>query len=157
MIEHSVSKLGDKDGEHWAINAQVVANNVEKGDLNIYNSKNIGKMEEILAARSQQGQQCIVTPRVVHAKPPGPKSVKSSLEVNSGDNCSLKDTSSTASDSGGTFSSGPVENRPGRQNEKSTKGAPSSPKFSTREPFLLHIHRFLFQKFPKFRCPEKEI
>ena len=58
MIDHNVSKLGDKNGEHWAINAQVVAIHVEKGEMNIYSNKNVSRMEELLTARAlpRQGE-----------------------------------------------------------------------------------------------------
>ena len=118
MTDHNCAKLGDKNGEHWAINAQVFAVHVEKGEMNIYSNKNIAKMEDLLASRAMP-QQCEIR-----------RSLKPNEEIR--DNGSLKDSSSTASDSGGTFSSGAGEAGPGMQNEKQTKGPPKSPSFMTR-------------------------
>ena len=118
MFDQNVSQIGDKNGEHWAISAQVVAVKEDNGDMNMYSSKNIGKMEKILAIRSFSSQHGVV------------KSSKVRVEAIRGNNgnswCSLNDTASTTSDSGGTFSSGPVESGHG----KSTMGAQSSPIFS---------------------------
>ena len=132
MTDHNVSKLGDKNGEHWAINAQVVAIHLEKGEINIYSNKNVTKMEELLTARALPRQGEITrSPRskeVNGGKKNNVESTGGSIE----DNGSLKDSASTASDSGGTFSSGPGEVGTGRQSEKQTKGAPTSPNFRTR-------------------------
>ena len=132
MTDHNVSKLGDKNGEHWAINAQVVAIHLEKGEINIYSNKNVTKMEELLTARALPRQGEITrSPRskeVNGGKKNNVESTGGSIE----DNGSLKDSASTASDSGGTFSSGHGEVGTGTQSEKQTKGPPTSPNFRTR-------------------------
>ena len=87
MLDHSVSKLGDKNSEHWAINAQIVAVNVEKGDLNIYSSKNIVKMEEILTARSLPSQGEIIR-SAKSSEVNGGK--RSNMEVNGGKRSSME-------------------------------------------------------------------
>ena len=132
MIDHNVSKLGDKNGEHWAINAQVVAIHVEKGEMNMYSNKNVTRMEELLTGRAQPRQGEITRSSksidVNGAKKNTVKSTGGSPE----DNGSLKDSASTASDSGGTFSSGPGEVETGRQSENQAMRTPTSPNFRTR-------------------------
>ena len=56
MTDHNVSTLGDKKGEHWVIHAHVFPVHVEKGELNIYSSKHIAKMEENLTKRAKSTQ-----------------------------------------------------------------------------------------------------
>ena len=132
MIDHNVSKLGDKNGEHWAINAQVVAIHVEKGEMNMYSNKNVTRMEELLTGRAQPRQGEITRSSksidVNGAKKNTVKSTGGSPE----DNESRKDSASTASDSGGTFSSGPGEVETGRQSENQAMRTPTSPNFRTR-------------------------
>ena len=133
MIDHNVSKLGDKNGEHWAINAQVVAIHVEKGEMNIYSNKNVTRMEEVLTARARPRQGEITkSPKSNKVNAGKKNNVDSTGGSIAGDNGSLKDSASTASDSGGTFSSGPGEVGTGMQSEKQTKGTPASPNFRTR-------------------------
>ena len=119
MTDHNVSTLGDKKGEHWVIHAHVFPVHVEKGELNIYSSKHIAKMEENLTARAKSTQYDIQS------------SVKSSDGKNipiihncsgsSGrDNTSSKDSISTGSEVGGISSNGlDDEAGPGRQSEGS--------------------------------------
>ena len=134
MVDHNVSKLGDKNGEHWAINAQVVATHVEKGELNIYSSKNITKMEEFLTARAMPRQEGENTRSHKPNDETGGKknNIESTGGSITGDTGSLKDSASTASDPGGTFSRGPGEVGTGTQSEKQNKGTPASPNFRTR-------------------------
>ena len=51
-MEHNVNKIGEKGTDHWAINAQLTAFSCEKGDLNVYDGKNMSKLEKILSERS---------------------------------------------------------------------------------------------------------
>ena len=114
-----MSTLGDKKGEHWVIHAHVFPVHVEKGELNIYSSKHIAKMEENLTARAKSTQY------------DSQSSVKSSDGKNiptihncsgsSGrDNTSSKDSNSTGSVVGG-ISSNELDDEagPGRQSEGS--------------------------------------
>ena len=58
MIDHNVSKLVEKNEDHWAINAHVFAIHVEKREMNIYSNKNVTRVEELLTARAipRQGE-----------------------------------------------------------------------------------------------------
>ena len=119
MIDHHVAKIGESTGEHWAISAQVVAiTSVEKGELNIYNSKQIAKTEETLSARS--------TAKTLETL----NSAKSSNSSNNGrkggnmENGSPNDNVSTASESEGKMLSQCVIKGPGRQNPKQSKRGP---------------------------------
>ena len=132
MIDHNVSKLGDKNGEHWAINAQVIAIHVEKGEMNIYSNKNVTRMEELLTVRSLPRLGEITRSQKSYEVNGGKKNSVESTGDSSGDNGSLQDSASTSSDSGGTFSSGPGEVGTGTQSEKQTRGTPTSPNFRTR-------------------------
>ena len=132
MIDHNVSKLGDKNGEHWAINAQVVAIHVEKGEMNIYSNKNVTRMEELLTARALPRQGEITRSHKSNEVNGGKKNNKESPVGSPGDNGSLKDSASTPSDSGGTFLSASGENGTGTESEKQSEGTPTSPSFITR-------------------------
>ena len=105
MMEHSVSTLGDKTADHWAIHAHVTAVHAEKDAPDIYSSKNIGKLEEHLVARAM--------PRECDIKPPAKtyegKKVPSIHDCSGsvgGDNPSTKDSASIESDSRGVSLTG---------------------------------------------------
>ena len=123
MADHSVYTLGDKKGEHWAIHANVFAVNVEKGELNIYSSKNIAKMEEQLSARAMP-RQCDITSEKLNEG----KKVPIVHDCSGKENGSSKDTASTTSDFGGISSNGPDDGGSGRQRE----GSSNPPNFITR-------------------------
>ena len=56
-MEHNVNKIGEKGTDHWAINAQLTAFSCEKGDMNVYDGKNMVKLEKILSERSMSVRQ----------------------------------------------------------------------------------------------------
>ena len=132
MIDHNISKLGDKNGEHWTIKAQVVAIHLEKGEINIYSNKNITKMEYLLTARALPRPGEITRSSQSNELNGSKKSNLKSTESSTGDNGTLKGSASTASNSEGTFSSGPGEVESGRQSEKPTRETPTSLNFRTR-------------------------
>ena len=57
VLEHNVNKIGEKGTDHWAINAQLTAFSCEKGDMNVYDGKNMAKLEKILTERSTTVKQ----------------------------------------------------------------------------------------------------
>ena len=82
MMDHTVQKIGDKSQDHWAISASIAALASEKGELSPYSEANVRKMEEALHARSSD---TTVRPQCLSIQD---------------DFCLIRDSSSTASDSG---------------------------------------------------------
>ena len=102
MMDHTVQKIGEKSQDHWAISASIAALAYEKGELSPYNEANIRKMEEALHTRSSDTN---VRPQCLSVQD---------------DYCPIRDSSSTASDSGafsGTTES--IGNESGRESFKS--------------------------------------
>ena len=48
-----MTKLGEKGSDHWAIHAQLTGFTCDKQEGNVYDAKNLGRLERILADRSQ--------------------------------------------------------------------------------------------------------
>ena len=119
-----MSTLGDKKGDHWAIHANVFAIHSEKGEPDIYSSKNIEKLEEQLTERAMPRQCKIKSPTKEYKKLPSIHDCSASVGKGNG---SSKDSASVASDSGGVSSNGQDEG-PGRQHE----GSSSSQSFVSR-------------------------
>ena len=61
MLEHSATKIGDKEGDHWAISSQLSPTAGEKGEKDIYETNNRKKVENPLTARSSAGSGRKVT------------------------------------------------------------------------------------------------
>ena len=61
MLEHSATKIGDKEGDHWAISSQLSPTAGEKGEKDIYETNNRKKLENTLTARSSAGSGRKVT------------------------------------------------------------------------------------------------
>ena len=53
VLEHNVTKLGEKGSDHWAIHAQLTGFTWDRQEGNVYEAKNLGRLERILAERSQ--------------------------------------------------------------------------------------------------------
>ena len=92
MLEHSASKLGDKETEHWAITAQLSPAAQDKAEINIYETNNLDRLQATMAGRSSVR---------------GKKGPSSSLEV-----CPLQDNISPVE----TNSTGGRDSENGSQN-----------------------------------------
>ena len=56
-MEHNVTKLGEKGSDHWAIHAQLSGFAHEKAEANVYDSKNMSRLQMILTERSSGKRQ----------------------------------------------------------------------------------------------------
>ena len=84
MLEHTVQRIGEKMTDYWAVSG-CIAPICEKGELNIYSNQNIKAMEEVLSSRASSMR-------------PSLKSVASLHE----DFCTVRESNSVGSESGGT-------------------------------------------------------
>ena len=56
VLDHNVTKLGEKGSDHWAIHAQLTGFTHEKAD-NLYENKNMSNLQMILTERSSSKRQ----------------------------------------------------------------------------------------------------
>jgi len=124
MMDHTVQKIGDKSQDHWAISASIAALSSEKGELSPYSQANIQKMEEALHSRS---------------------SLDSNLRPHQGpsvqdDYCLLRDSSSTASDSG-AFSGTTESVGCNEGNRETLKSSPLLNNRREQRAYITHLDR----------------
>ena len=122
MMDHTVQKIGDKSQDHWAISASIAALASEKGEPSPYNEANVRKMEEALHARSSDSA---VRPQCLSIQE---------------DFCLIRDSSSTASDSG-AFSAGTTESIGNESSRESFKSSPLLNNRREQKAYITHLDR----------------
>ena len=121
MMDHTVQKIGDKSQDHWAISASIAALASERGELSPYNEPNVRKMEEALHARSSD---IAVRPQCLSIQD---------------DYCLIRDSSSTASDSGAF--SGTTESIGNESSRESFKSMPLLNNRREQKAYITHLDR----------------
>ena len=86
MMDHVVQKISSDHPHHWAISATMSPMSAEKGDVSPYRGGNIDRLESLLTTRA--------------ADKSGGRPKLLSMGKAGEEYCNIKDTSSTASDSG---------------------------------------------------------
>lgn len=61
VLEHSTSRIGEKETDHWAITAQLSPAAQDRSEVNIYDSNNLEKLERTMAGRSSSPRTRKVT------------------------------------------------------------------------------------------------
>ena len=120
-MDHTVQKIGDKSQDHWAISASIAALASEKGEPSPYSEANVRKMEEALHARSSDTN---VRPQRLSIQD---------------DYCLIRDSSSTASDSGAF--SGTTESVGNESSRESFKSVPLLNNRREQKAYITHLDR----------------
>lgn len=116
-----MQKIGDKSQDHWAISASIAALASEKGEPSPYSEANVRKMEEALHARSSDTN---VRPQCLSIQD---------------DYCLIRDSSSTASDSGAF--SGTTESVGNESSRESFKSVPLLNNRREQKAYITHLDR----------------
>ena len=89
VLEHSASRIGEKETDHWAITAQLSPAAQDRSEVNIYESNNLEKLERTMAGRSSSPRTRKVTSSTLDVcSLPDQNSIS---EMSSTENGSLKD------------------------------------------------------------------
>ena len=121
MMDHAVQKIGDRSQDYWAISASIAAIATEKGEASPYSDTNLSTMEEALGARASD------------------LTFRSNCLGVQEDYCLIRDTSSSASDSGAY--SGSTESN-GNDSHRESNSAQFMNTRRAQKAYIDHLDRY---------------